>query len=71
MSINYQLTYNQGYEAGQRFYARTPDYRPAELRRIAEQESARQDLPMVLHVHYRDGFIDGYRPAKQEGNTAQ
>lgn len=70
MSINYQLPYNQGYEAGQRLYANSPNYRPAELRAIAREEADKQDLAMILRTHYRDGFVAGYGP-KQGGNTEQ
>ncbi len=68
MSINYQLTFNQGYEAGQRLYARFPSYRVAQLREEAEREADRQDLPMIMRVHYKDGLIAGYKP-KQESET--
>lgn len=71
MSINYQLTYSQGFDAGQRLYARSPNYRVAELRKEADAETAKQDLPMVLQVHYKDGIIAGYQAKRQEGNTEQ
>lgn len=70
MSINYQLPYNQGFDAGQRLYANSPNYRPAELRAIAREEADKQDLAMILRTHYKDGFIAGYGP-KQEGNTVE
>ena len=70
MSINYQLLYNQGYEAGQRLYASSPNYRLAELRHIAEREAAKQGLSLILRVHFKDGFLAGYGP-QQEGKAKQ
>lgn len=71
MSINYQLPYNQGFDAGQRLYAKSPNYRPAELRAIAREEADKQDLAMILRTHYKDGFIAGYGPTKQQGKTVE
>lgn len=60
MSINYEATYNQGIEAGERLYARSPNCLPPQLRKEAEVETAMQDLPMVLQAHFKDGLIAGY-----------
>lgn len=70
-TLNAQGYYDLGYAAGQQFYAHEPEHKQAELYKIAQQQAVHQGLPMVMQAQFKDGFIAGYGPAKQEGDTAQ
>ena len=69
MMFDPQQYYDLGFIAGKKLYSKNSSYPQVDLHNKAKQEAKAK--PMLMQVHFRDGFLAGYDEAGQEVQKQQ